>query len=66
MQKRHEILDLSEKYGGSGQPRGLMEAFKTTLELCQLSDLGPMGQYLHGIIEDMGSSLRMRCWIELI
>jgi hypothetical protein len=39
----NEILADSEKYGGARKPRGQMEAFKNTLEYCQLSDLGFSG-----------------------
>lgn len=39
----NEILDLSEKWGGNGQQRSLMEAFKNTLEVCELHDLGYRG-----------------------
>lgn len=39
----NEIVSLSEKWGGSGRQRGLMEAFQKTLEDCSLSDLGYRG-----------------------
>jgi hypothetical protein len=39
----NEILDLTEKFGGGGRPRGQMEAFKQTLEDCYLYDLGYRG-----------------------
>jgi hypothetical protein len=39
----NEILSMAEKFGGSGQSRGLMEAFQKTLEECALSDLGYKG-----------------------
>ncbi|XP_059458992.1 uncharacterized protein LOC132188495 [Corylus avellana] len=39
----NEIVSLSEKWGGSGRQRGLMEAFQKTLEDCSLADLGYRG-----------------------
>lgn len=39
----NEILNLSEKWGGNGRQRCLMEAFQSTLEECELLDLGFRG-----------------------
>jgi hypothetical protein len=39
----NEILEESEKFGGCRKARGLMEAFKEALDVCNLSDLGASG-----------------------
>jgi hypothetical protein len=41
----NEILVASKKVGGCRRARGLMEAFKTTLMECDLSDLGASGPF---------------------
>lgn len=39
----NEILKADEKKGGAVRARGLMEAFRNTLEFCSLADLGAKG-----------------------
>jgi hypothetical protein len=36
----NEIVELSEKWGGSSRPNSQMQAFQQVLECCHLSDLG--------------------------
>lgn len=58
----NEIVDLSEKYGGAVRNEAQMERFRSTLEECNLGDLGYKGsKYTWLIIESLPISLR-RGW----
>jgi hypothetical protein len=60
----NEIINLSEKWGAVTRADRQMEAFRRTLEDCQLCDLGFKGPNTRGIMGVLEKISRNRGWIE--